>query len=833
MHQLHAELLNMQVAEHSSYLVQLFSTQSAELALEYSQALRQRFGDQVTLIGHSASHIIHHGKIVDSGTLLVLTELTTTHVTAAAVYYTGDFTRDSQLLVDGLFLNRKSKAVISFADQVDANDYPLFGAFNKLSHEIPVAGGLAHPNLTGRWVMLNQQVLTGACVAIALHNEKLKVWREAYAEWSPVGRRFRITDAENGVLKTLDHQPAQSVYRRYLANNTELPFEQIQDFPLMKGDEADQSVTLPIRYLDDGAIEFNTEWKIGDEVRFCYNHPSLTLEQVRLGAQRLAQHRPESLFIYNCSSRLEFMEGIDELKPLSSVADANGSYCMGELFRDHTGQHILHHSLTYLALSEESNVTELHSSSNYYAGHQVSPLFTLIRNAISDVEEMNNNMEQKLMEQAHKLTESYRFDRRTGLPNRQVLKERLGKMLQNEHLLTVKLTNLSQVNEKYGYQVGDKLLMDLSHYFIEQLKDGFGEAASLYSIGVGEWAAIFYSERTSAFIRQKFTDFIDQIEHVNFEPYGLPELDYLSVSACGGLASRRDFPEASVDELLLKSIEARRHGMKNNRHMCNAKLLAGEEQMRQDQLEWLSCVSRAVLNRKVVAYAQPIFSAHNHKKVSQECLVRIKDDEQIIPPAKFLPIIQGTHLYTRLSRQMISHTFAQMQHSNESFSINLSPQDLMSDKTLYLLEQSMRKLSSASRVGLEVLETEQIKDYGRMQEVCDHFRRLGARIIVDDFGSGYSNIDELIKLEPQIIKLDGSIIRNLDKDPRQRQITQQLVRLCHVFEAKTVAEFVHNQQVCQIAEDLGVDFLQGYYLGKPELLEVSAAPQVPCSVSYL
>lgn len=819
--QLQAELLDLQVDQSANYLIQLFSTQSAEMALEYSRVLGQRFS-QATVIGQSSSHTIKNSRMVNLGTLIVITELTSTHLTSSAVFYSGDQKRDSQQLVNQLFVNRKTKVVISFADQVDANDYPLFSAFNQLSFELPVAGGLSQDNLFGRWVLLNQQIYQHACVAVALHNEQLQVWRNAYAEWNPIGRKFRITDAEGGVLKSLDHTPADEVYNRYLADGSRVPFEQLQDFPLMQGEQSHQSVHLPKRLLDDGSIEFSTQWRIGDEVRFCYNHPSLTQEQVRLGAEQLFIHRPESVFIYNCSSRLEFMDGSDELRPFSEFANANGVYCMGELYRDEKTQLIMHHSLTYLAMREVALEQPVPQGKPRAHHHSVSPLFSLIRNAIADVDEMNNNMEQKLLQQAHKLTESYRFDRRTGLPNRTVLKERLVKIVQSEHLLTLKLTNFSQVNEKYGYQVGDQLLRDLSHYFQEQLWQRFGGDSELYSIGIGEWAAVFASQRTSAFIRQRFTEFVDEIEHVNFEPYGLPDLDYLSVSLCGGLASRRDFPDTNVEELLLKSIEARRHGMKNNRHMCNAKLLSGEEKARQAQLSWLSCVSRAVLNRNVIAYAQPIFAAHSHQKVSQECLVRIQEEDQIIPPGKFLPIIEGTHLYTRLSRQMIKHTFERMADSQESFSLNLSPQDLMSDKTLYLLEGAIQKMQMPTRVGLEVLESEQIKDYSRMIEVCNHFRRLGARIIVDDFGSGYSNIDEIIKLEPQIIKLDGSIIRNIDKDKRQRQIAQQLVRLCNVFDAKTVAEFVHNEHVCRIAEDIGVDYLQGFYLGEPELLRASA-----------
>lgn len=137
----------------------------------------------------------------------------------------------------------------------------------------------------------------------------------------------------------------------------------------------------------------------------------------------------------------------------------------------------------------------------------------------------------------------------------------------------------------------------------------------------------------------------------------------------------------------------------------------------------------------------------------------------------------------------------------------------MSERTLLNLEEAIKSLPDPSRVGLEVLETEQIKDYGHMIEVCNHFRSLGASIIVDDFGSGYSNIDEIVKLEPQVIKLDGSLIRNIDQDVKQRRIAQQLVQLCQVLNAKTVAEFVHNDDVRRISEEMGVDYLQGFHLG--------------------
>ena len=296
-------------------------------------------------------------------------------------------------------------------------------------------------------------------------------------------------------------------------------------------------------------------------------------------------------------------------------------------------------------------------------------------------------------------------------------------------------------------------------------------------------------------------------------------VDYLSVTISGGLISRRDFPQIAVEELILKTVEARRVAMRRNRHLCNARDLLKEERLRQSQLDWLTCVNRAISKKSVLVYGQPIFKANSHEQASTECLMRIREGDQVFSPGQFLPAVEGTHLYTRLSREMISCTFDIMQSNHMDFSINLSPQDLMSDRTLDLLESSIIRLDNPFRVGFEVLETEQIQDYGRMIEVCNHFRRLGARIIIDDFGSGYSNIDEVMKLEPQVIKLDGSLIKNVHQDKRQRLISQQMVQLCHALDAKVVAEFVHNQEVCSIVEQMGVDYLQGYFLGEPKALK--------------
>ncbi|WP_135459008.1 bifunctional diguanylate cyclase/phosphodiesterase [Vibrio echinoideorum] len=807
--------------DNKQYLIQLFSAQSSDVARGIASIALKRL-NSVTLIGQSARHVICDNCLESACTLIIISEFNETRLSTAVQPFSGSPNHDSQALAAQLDLSQDTKTVISLCDQVDGRDYPIYSAFENLPYALPVAGGLCHENEFGRWVMHNEKIYQHACVAVALTNPKLKVWSDAYSEWNPIGMKLRVTSAKGNRLYALNDKPAIEVFKHYLADGKDLPFSQLMSFPLYRELGRKKGISTPLRINDDGSIEFDSPWHIGEEAQFCYNHPSLTAEKVRHGAEMLAMHQPESVIIYNCVSRLEFIDSKLELKPFEGIVNTCGAYCMGELYRNEDRQDILHHSLTYIAMRESDEIDEFRCD-DFNCGSTVSPLLNLVRNAVADLDSMNTQMEKKLHQQTRRLTESYRIDSRTGLPNRIVLKERLNTILTTEHLLTLKLTNFHQVNEKYGYQVGDQLLLDLSNHFIDRLQPRFIKESptkvELFSIGVGEWAIIFNANIGNEQIEQRFVEFADDIEHINFEPYGLADIDYLSVSLCGGFASRCDFLSDNGDEILLKAIEARRYGVRNNTHITNAKDIQVSEEDRKEQLGWLSCVSRAILDQNIITYSQPIVASGTHEKIGQECLVRIMEaDGSIVPPGKFLPIIADTHLYTRLSRHMIKNTIGYMADKQDSFSINLSPQDLLSDKTLEILETAIGRMKDPTRLGLEVLESEQIKDYGRMIEVCDHFRSLGARIIVDDFGSGYSNIDEIIKLEPQIIKLDGSLIRNIDKDEKQRNIASQLVRLCQVFNAKTVAEFVHNQQVCEIAEQMGVDYLQGYYFGEPKRL---------------
>jgi EAL domain-containing protein (putative c-di-GMP-specific phosphodiesterase class I) len=125
----------------------------------------------------------------------------------------------------------------------------------------------------------------------------------------------------------------------------------------------------------------------------------------------------------------------------------------------------------------------------------------------------------------------------------------------------------------------------------------------------------------------------------------------------------------------------------------------------------------------------------------------------------------------------------------------------------------------ASSIVFEILETEEIEDYDLVSDFIREVKRYGCHISIDDFGSGYSNFEKLLQLDIDIIKIDGSLIRNVDHDTHAELVVQTIVDFAKGADLLTVAEFVHSEAVYEKVRILGIDFAQGYHLGEPRPAE--------------
>jgi EAL domain-containing protein (putative c-di-GMP-specific phosphodiesterase class I) len=176
-----------------------------------------------------------------------------------------------------------------------------------------------------------------------------------------------------------------------------------------------------------------------------------------------------------------------------------------------------------------------------------------------------------------------------------------------------------------------------------------------------------------------------------------------------------------------------------------------------------------------------------------------------------------TREYFKITKIVIDKSFEKFEKfPNIKFSVNISADDIVNEAICGYILKKLEKFPYPANVTFELLESEEITNFKKVKDFIHKVRDLGASIAIDDFGSGYSNF-VYIDIKPDYIKIDGSIIKNINTHKANELIVEGIVRLAKGIGIKTVAEFVDSDEVLQKCINLGVDMFQGYYLGKPDI----------------
>ena len=233
-----------------------------------------------------------------------------------------------------------------------------------------------------------------------------------------------------------------------------------------------------------------------------------------------------------------------------------------------------------------------------------------------------------------------------------------------------------------------------------------------------------------------------------------------------------------------------------------------------------------------LVYLQPIFDARNDKVAGYECLMRLQDPEngRIYSIYPFLKTAKRIHLYDTLMRRMVERSLEIFRHVQEHFSINLSYEDIANESFRGFLHKEIAKFPAPGYITFEILETDFIEDFEVVRSFIGEIRNLGCKIAVDDFGSGYSSLENILKLQPDVIKIDGSLIEQVEYSPEARNLVSGIIQMAKSLGSKVVAEFVSSRGIYNMLKETNVDLMQGYYLGKPfaaEMLKEKSAQTGP------
>jgi EAL domain-containing protein (putative c-di-GMP-specific phosphodiesterase class I) len=198
--------------------------------------------------------------------------------------------------------------------------------------------------------------------------------------------------------------------------------------------------------------------------------------------------------------------------------------------------------------------------------------------------------------------------------------------------------------------------------------------------------------------------------------------------------------------------------------------------------------------------------------------MRIKRGSTLIPPGEFLNIAKEGSFYTQLTEIVLTHSIEKIKQCNK-ISINLSEIDIEKDNIRrFIINLLQENKDVAEHITFELLEDENVEKITNIDEFIEKIKSYGVSIAIDDFGSGYSNFYRLKKYRPDYLKIDGSLIRDIVNDKFSESIVRTIVDFAKENNIKTVAEYVENRKIFEKIKELGVDYSQGYYFGKPVLL---------------
>ncbi len=230
-------------------------------------------------------------------------------------------------------------------------------------------------------------------------------------------------------------------------------------------------------------------------------------------------------------------------------------------------------------------------------------------------------------------------------------------------------------------------------------------------------------------------------------------------------------------------------------------------------------LKEAIQKHRIEPFFQPIFNIKTNEIEKYESLMRIRrDDNTYATPGEFLEIAKTSKIYTELSRMMIKKCFMQLQKVRYPITINISVEDILEPRVSQFILHNLKKYKFGEYITFEIVESESISNEIKVTNFIKKVKSYGCQIAIDDFGSGFSNFGQLLSLDADYIKIDGSLINDIIKNKDSEIMTRSIISMAKELNIKTVAEFVSSKAIFEKVKSLGIDYAQGYFIDRADPL---------------
>jgi len=422
-----------------------------------------------------------------------------------------------------------------------------------------------------------------------------------------------------------------------------------------------------------------------------------------------------------------------------------------------------------------------------------------------NIKKLLDTMKQSLL--YHELRDLY-TDQLTHTANRNALiRDIKNSETQNTTMALIDIDKFSVLNDLYGEANGDDILVE----FTQKLKEHFtNDLYKIYRVGSDRF--VIFTDNSEISL-EKFKS-ICEIFALNIDQSGITIDDETNVdiNITIGIAQSDDkhtfeYAQRAIQKARSKYLQLLEFDKSQFDHKEDF----------QKNIDWIKKIKNGYANGNFQPYLQPIVDTNTQEIYKYEALIRyVEEDGTEIAPFEFLSIAKKAKLYPLIIKVMLNGVIKIIEEKNIRVAINLSFDDIINKETYFFILDTLKSYKEqAKNIDFEILESEEINDYEIVSKFISDVKEFGCKVGIDDFGAGYSNFNILGSLDIEFVKIDGSLIKRIDKEEKQALIVESITNFCNKIGINTVAEFVSTKEIFEATKELGVNYMQGYYFGKP------------------
>lgn len=410
-------------------------------------------------------------------------------------------------------------------------------------------------------------------------------------------------------------------------------------------------------------------------------------------------------------------------------------------------------------------------------------------------------------------------DRLTGLPNRFAVSELMRYLIQKKEtfaLVVIKFNNFDKVNNTMGQQAGDKALVQIANRLKSISEEGSSGTTDFAATRKGNDFLLIVRDFSSEDQLRKTVDFYSDAMKKEF----IIENCSFSLSTCIGYST---YPtDATEEETVFDYAYTAMNEAKktdNTGFICRF----SKDMLKDDNSVEIERQIRSALDKDEVHYQlQPQYDT-SHKLRGFEALARIRDDKgKSISPVDFIPVAEKAGLVEKIDHNVLFAAtkfvgdIVKKTKSDLVLSVNASVRHLLQNGFVDEIKSALKTSGlPANQLEIEITESIMIDSVEKALDCIKQISKLGVRIAIDDFGTGYSSLSYLNTFPADVIKVDRSFIINMNSSETSKQYVAAIIAIGHVMDFKVIAEGVEESDQVETLKNIGCDYIQGFYWGKP------------------